>query len=123
MCRKTERAVPNLDVVNVGYDKFVWKITELAEPSAVLTMGGKRVELFREDQYAIEKPGGSKFGLKEIWATGTILNGISSGRFFRDHLAGRYVEDGYGVLYKVHGLGTEARRRDKRQVLSGRAAR
>ena len=35
------------------------------------------------------------------------LNGISSGRFFRDHLAGRYVEDGYGVLYKVHGLGDD----------------
>ena len=37
------------------------------------------------------------------------LNGISSGRFFRDHLAGRYVEDGYGVLYKVHGLGPAPR--------------
>ena len=38
----------------------------------------------------------------QVWATGTILDGNSSGRFFRDYINGRYEEDGYGVLYKVY---------------------
>ncbi|MFR6421639.1 MAG: hypothetical protein ACLUOO_03095 [Coprococcus sp.] len=50
---------------------------------------------------------GDEYGLKEIWATGTILDGNSSGRFFRDYLTGRYETDGYGVLYKVYGIGDD----------------
>jgi adenine-specific DNA-methyltransferase len=45
--------------------------------------------------------------LKEIWATGTILDGNSSGRFFRDYLTGRFTEDGAGALYKVIGIGDD----------------
>ena len=45
--------------------------------------------------------------MKEIWATGTILDGNSSGRFFRDYLTGRYEIDGYGILYKVYGIGDD----------------
>lgn len=51
---------------------------------------------------------GFKEGLKEIWATGTILNGNSSGRFFRDYLDGRKEKDGLGVLYKVYGVGDDS---------------
>lgn len=35
------------------------------------------------------------------------MDGNSSGRFFRDHLTGRYKDDGYGVVYKVYGVGDE----------------
>lgn len=45
--------------------------------------------------------------MKEIWASGTILDGNSSGRFFRDFLTGRYENDGYGVIYKVYGIGDD----------------
>lgn len=45
--------------------------------------------------------------MKEIWATGTILDRNSSGRFFRDYLTGQYETDGYGVLYKVYGIGDD----------------
>jgi adenine-specific DNA-methyltransferase len=44
---------------------------------------------------------------KEIWASGKILDGNSSGRFFRDYLTGRAREDGYNVLYKVYGIGED----------------
>ena len=27
--------------------------------------------------------------------------------FFRDYLTGRYQEDGYGILYKVYGIGDD----------------
>ncbi|HFF3294518.1 TPA: DNA methyltransferase, partial [Legionella pneumophila] len=50
---------------------------------------------------------GSEDGLKEIWASGTILDGNSSGRFFRDYLTGRYSDDGLGILYKVYGIGDD----------------
>ena len=43
--------------------------------------------------------------LKEIWASGKILDSSSTGRFFRDYLDGRFSEDGLGVLYKVYGIG------------------
>lgn len=35
------------------------------------------------------------------------MDGNSSGRFFRDYLTGRYEADGYGVLYKVYGIGDD----------------
>jgi len=50
---------------------------------------------------------GSENGLKEIWASGTILDGNSSGRFFRDYLTGRSETDGLGVIYKVYGIGDD----------------
>lgn len=55
----------------------------------------------------LKKQVGDEYGLKEVWASGTILDGNSSGRFFRDYLTGRYNVDGYGVLYKVFGIGDD----------------
>ena len=45
--------------------------------------------------------------MKEVWASGTVLNGTSSGRFFRDYLSERKEKDGLGVLYKVYGIGND----------------
>ncbi|MEN8885149.1 MAG: site-specific DNA-methyltransferase [Winogradskyella sp.] len=70
-------------------------------------MAGKKVVIFNKDEYEIIKDEGSEDGRKEIWATGSILDGNSSGRFFRDNLTGRYEIDGYGVMYKVHGIGDD----------------
>lgn len=46
-------------------------------------------------------------GLKEIRATGTILDGNNSGNFFRDYLIGRVEKDGLCALYKVDGIGDD----------------
>lgn len=105
--RKTPEAKPIMDVVETGYDKFIYSIKTKATPSKVIALAGKRVEVFGQNDYEIEKNEGSEFGLKEVWASGTILDGNSSGRFFRDYLTGRYEEDGYGVLYKVYGIGDD----------------
>lgn len=58
-------------------------------------------------QYEIRKVDGHVDGLKEVWATGTILDGNSSGRFFRDYLAGRIEVDSPGALYRVVGIGDD----------------
>ena len=105
--RKTAAAKPKLDRVEVGYEKFKYKITTTASPDNILELGGKKVEVFYKDNYEIIEEEGSEYGLKEIWASGTILDGNSSGRFFRDYLTGRYEDDGYGVIYKVYGIGDD----------------
>ncbi len=68
-------------------------------------LSGTRKFLFKADEYEVIEKDGSADGLKEIWASGTILDGNSSGRFFRDYLADRSLKDGLGVLYKIAGIG------------------
>ncbi len=105
--RKSAIAKPILDLADAGYEKFKYRIETLSSPIKTVTLGGKTVEIYEKGTYKIVEEEGSEYGLKEIWASGTILDGNSSGRFFRDYLTGRYEEDGYGVLYKVHGIGDD----------------
>ncbi len=105
--RKSAIAKPILDLADAGYEKFKYRIETLSSPIKTVTLGGKAVEIYEKGTYKIVEEEGSEYGLKEIWASGTILDGNSSGRFFRDYLTGRYEEDGYGVLYKVHGIGDD----------------
>ena len=104
--RKDYGASPNLNVRTASFDKFNYYVSERGEGQKT-TIGGKQAVIFREGEYEIAKRSGSADGLKEIWATGTILDGNSSGRFFRDYLAGRANADGLGVLYKIYGIGDD----------------
>lgn len=105
--RKTSAAKPILNKVETGYEKFKYSISTDSAPTKTIELGGKKVEIFEKGHYTISSDEGSEYGLKEIWASGTILDGNSSGRFFRDYLTGRYEEDGYGVIYKVYGIGDD----------------
>jgi len=106
--RKSPKATPNLKKKDYSYDKFIYYFKELAEGKEI-ELGGKKVVVFKEDEYKLEKlkKGGSREGLKEIWASGSILDGNSSGRFARDHLEDRKEIDGLKVLYKVYGIGND----------------
>jgi adenine-specific DNA-methyltransferase len=90
-----------------SFDKFIWKVVEKGQANETLMLGDKKVEFFSLDNYEFVKDEPSEDNLKEIWATGKILDGNSSGRFFRDYLTGRYTDDGYGALYKVYGIGND----------------
>lgn len=105
--RKSGLAKPVLSKVETGYEKFKYKIKTTGTPLKTLQLGGKKVEVYKKGDYEIIEEDGSEYGLKEIWASGTILDGNSSGRFFRDYLTGRYEDDGYGVIYKVWGIGDD----------------
>ena len=105
--KKSDVAQPYIKPEAYDYGKFVYSIEELVSGS-LMELGGKKVVLFKDGEYKITKSSsGYKDGLKEVWATGTILNGNSSGRFFRDYLAGRKTLDGLGVLYKVYDIGDD----------------
>lgn len=104
--RKAYGAKPNLNESESNFDKFTYYFEELSEGKEI-ELGGKKVVVFDKNQYKIKKGEGTEDGRKEIWATGSILDGNSSGRFFRDYLAGRYENDGLGVLYKIYGIGDD----------------
>ncbi|MCK4608321.1 MAG: site-specific DNA-methyltransferase [Gammaproteobacteria bacterium] len=106
--RKSRQAKPTKPQEDANFDKFNIKIKTLTPAHQTLILGGKNIEVFLPDQYEIIKlDHGNSDGLKEIWATGSILDGNSSGRFFRDYLSGRFKSDGYGALYKVSRIGDD----------------
>lgn len=104
--RNGKTSIPNLPQKENSLEKFCHYI-EVKQASDVLELGGKKVEVYKDGDYIIRRGDGNLNGLKEIWATGTILDGNSSGRFFRDYLDGRYKDDGLNVLYRVYGIGDD----------------
>ena len=104
--RKSELARPTLNTKSTSLEKYEYYFEELEEGTE-LSLGNKKVVIFKAHQYKLKKGKPSKDGRKEIWATGSILDGNSSGRFFRDYLTGRYKVDGYSVAYKVYDVGDE----------------
>ncbi len=104
--RKEYGATPNRNHAAPSFDKFTFYVKEKGCGKKNI-IGGKETVVFQKDEYEVYQDTGSENGLKEIWATGTILDGNSSGRFFRDYLSGRVEEDGLGVLYKVKGIGDD----------------
>jgi len=104
--RRSPKAVPNLEQTEYDFEKFIWGIDERANGHEV-EIGGKRAIIFRKGEYQINKASPSVDALKEIWASGAVLDGNSSGRFFRDHLANRVQVDGLGTLYKIYDIGDD----------------
>jgi len=104
--RKSPSAKLAKKEAHYSLEKFFWQVKEHGKPKTI-ELGGKRVEIYEAGEYEIIKDKPGEKNLKEIWASGQILDGNSSGRFFRDYLQGRYEKDGYGVLYKVYGIGDD----------------
>ena len=99
--------IPNRKANN--FEKFHFEVIEKTT-GEIKNIGGKKVQVFKKNEFDIIKhKQGWIGGLKEIWATGTILDGNSSGRFFRDYLTGRTEYDGLGVLYKVPNIGDDGK--------------
>ena len=104
-----QRNLAKLNRPQVDYDigKFKWKIIE-KEQGEVITLGNKRVEIFKPGQYLVEEIEPCLSGLKETWATGSLTRvRASAGEFFELHLAERKEIDGLGCLYKVEGIGED----------------
>ena len=104
-----QKSMAKLNRPQAEYDigKFKWKITEL-EAGEVLELGGKRVEIFKPEQYIIEEIEPCYEGLKETWATGSLARvKASAGEFFELYLSSRKELDGLGCLYKVSGIGED----------------
>lgn len=103
------RSLAKLNRPRDEYDisNFKWKIIE-DTPGEVVTLGKKRVEIFKPRQYHIEEIKPCLEGLKETWATGSLARlRASAGEFFELYLSSRKEIDGLGCLYKVEGIGED----------------
>lgn len=88
-------------------DKFCHEIVEL-EPGEKTIIGGKKVEIFKNGQYQIIKhdEGNTKL-LKATWASGSVVKGNTSGKYFETYIKPRKETDGLCTLYKVDGIGED----------------
>ena len=88
-------------------DKFCLKIRELAEPQTI-EVGGKKVDIYTDGKYEIIKIEPNIDGLKETWATGSLIRqGGTAAEFLAKYLIDRKKVDGLKVLYKVHNMGED----------------
>ena len=103
---KKQEFYPNKESEDYTIDKFCWQIVEKTSGRSLI-LGKRTVQVFSEGEYEIKKIEPHINGLKETWATGTVLKANASGKFFQDYIAPRKNEDGLGVLYKVNGIGED----------------
>lgn len=98
--------IPNRKQEEYSIDKFKWEIEELSE-GIKIKLGNRDAVIFKPGEYEIKRtePGLDK--LKETWASGTVLKSNASGKFFNDFISTRHKIDGYGVLYKIFGIGED----------------
>nr|WP_265475128.1 site-specific DNA-methyltransferase [Mergibacter septicus] len=98
--------VPEKPYEEYDLSKFCWEISELSIGKEII-LGGKKVTVFKNNEYEIKKIPYSINAFKETWASGSVLKGNTSGKFFDKELSGRIDVDGYGCLYKVEGIGED----------------
>ena len=88
--------------------RFIYEITETAKGNIVEYKDGAQVQIFKPNEWRIEKKEISNIKLlKETWVSGTIYSKMSYGQVVRKYIEPRYNEDGLGCLYKVIGRGED----------------
>lgn len=88
-------------------NKFVYSFEELTAGETI-EMGGKKVTIFKAGEWKINKAKeGDKKLLKETWASGSVLKGNTSGKYFDQYISKRKEIDGLNCLYKVEGIGED----------------
>lgn len=105
--KNRDLASANKDKEPYKVEKFEWNIVEKTAGKE-LHLGGKKVELFKPGEFEIVKIEASLTGLKETWATGSLVRQTgSSGEFLDQNIATRKEVDGLSCLYKVYGMGED----------------
>jgi len=105
--KQTQSFRPNKLKEEYSLDKFKYKITEL-ESGKIENINGKKVEIFKDGQYEIEEIESNIDGLKETWATGSLIRQSgTAAEFLSKYLIERKEEDGLKTLYKVYGMGED----------------
>ncbi|NMA50179.1 MAG: site-specific DNA-methyltransferase, partial [Tissierellia bacterium] len=92
-----------------SYDlsKFKYEIKELTEGETV-EIDNRKVTIFKDEEWEINEIDGHIDGLKETWASGSLIRQSgTAAEFMAKHLIKRKEIDGLNVLYKIHGMGTE----------------
>lgn len=97
---------PNKPSTEYNTDTFKFKIIEKGNGEEVI-LGKKKVIIFNPGQYEINEEKPNINLLKGTWASGSVLKGNTSGKFFHNYIETRKSIDGLNVLYKVYGIGED----------------
>lgn len=97
---------PNKPFSEYSLDAFKYKITELTEGTRI-EVKGRIVDVFKKGEWMIENLEPSLDGLKETWVSGSIYSGTGNGTMVQNVIEPRIEVDGYGSMYKIHGLGED----------------
>jgi adenine-specific DNA-methyltransferase len=92
---------------NLSNKEYLYQVIEKNAIPEKLTMGGKKVSIFKPNEYEILRIEPSVTNLKKISIRGTIKDGNSSGRFFMKHL-NQFIGINKGYLYKVDNMGNDS---------------
>ena len=88
-------------------DSFIYEVKEGNEAHEEI-IGGKKVKIFSKGNYEIIKHDHGEMGLlKGTWASGSVVKGNASGKYFETFLKPRKEIDGLSTLYKVEGIGED----------------
>lgn len=99
--------VPNKPYEEYDLGKFCNEVIEEAQGETIV-LGGKKVTIYKPGQFRIVKHAEGRIGLlKDTWASGSVLTGNTSGKFFDRYIGTRKDIDGIGCLYKVEGIGED----------------
>ena len=104
--KNKENIQPHKPYTPYDLSKFEWNVKELQDGKTI-ELGGKKVTIFRPGEYIISKVPSGIDNLKETWASGSVLKGNTSGKFFDQYLSKRKNEDGLNILYKVEDIGED----------------
>lgn len=109
--KNKQKFIPKKPVEDYDVTKFNIEIKELKKPDKTITVNGKKVDIFLPKSYRIKKVKEEKTKtldyFKETWVSGSIYSGTGHGKTYQQVVEPRLEEDGYGVLYKIHGLGED----------------
>lgn len=99
---------PNKPYEEYSLDSFCFEIVEKTSGTDLGILGGKHVTLFKDGEYEIIKHPKGRIGLlKSTWASGSVLKGNTSGKYFDKVISERKDVDGLKCLYKVDGIGED----------------
>ena len=96
---------PNKPYEPYALDKFKYKVVEKRGRDKNANRREDTSRFLKKANTTLWKPSRGSTGLKETWASGTVLTGNASGKFFDQYLSPRADIDGLGTLYKVEGIG------------------
>lgn len=91
---------------NTSIEDYVWDVKITSEPTSVMNLGGKDVEVYAPGTYLMQKETPSDKLTKRISVRGSIREGNSSGRFYVAYLE-PIAKEYPGYLFKVPNMGDD----------------
>src|SRR5699024_1586062 len=92
---------------NTKLNEYKYQIVEKAENPEERFYDGKKVYVFKPNEYEVKAISPDIQGLKKINIRGSIKEGNSSGRFFMKHFE-TLMKNEEGYLYKVSSMGADS---------------